>query len=165
MAVFPRSCLLLHSALAMLLLAGCAPRHASPQPDFATLRSGWITDLSAHKLDASIARYAADAVFFSPDGTHVDGRDAIRSLYTSVFANYSSSIQLTPIRTSYTAGDSVAFESGIYAEDLTSLASHAVMHVHGDYLTIYRHAEDNRWLISQQLWTLASAPSLQGPVH
>ena len=142
------------SLIVVISITGCRSG-----PDFDALRSGWIADLQAKSLDGSLSRYAEDAAFYSPDGTHVTSAAAIRSLFSQVFNAYDAQITMIPVRIEYSGRSDLAFESGTYAEDLTVRATKAVKHSAGDYLIIYQRAPDGRWLISQQVWTGAPAPS------
>jgi ketosteroid isomerase-like protein len=135
-------------------ITGCK----SSGPDFDALRSGWIADLQAKNLDGSLSRYADDAAFFSPDGTHATSSGAIRSLFSQVFSAYDAQITMIPVRIEYSGRSDLAFESGTFAQDLTIRATKAVKHSTGDYLIIYQRAPDGRWIISQQVWTGAPDP-------
>ena len=148
---------------ALLLAILCTSLHAqTPAPlvfgkgsvPFALLRQSWIEDLEAHRLLASLGRYAPDADFLSGDGGHAEGTAAIRQLYSFVFDHFDASIAMTSRVTSQ-SGD-LAYDSGSYTEQITDRTTHKVTPVHGDYLTIYRHL-GLQWLIVQQAFTQAPA--------
>jgi ketosteroid isomerase-like protein len=146
-------------AIVALFVVAVASTGCRSGPDFDALRSGWIADLQAKSLDGSLSRYAEDAAFYSPDGTHVTSAAAIRSLFSQVFSAYDAQITMIPVRIEYSGRSDLAFESGTYAEDLTVRATKAVKHSAGDYLIIYQRSPDGSWLISQQVWTGAPAPA------
>ena len=130
-----------------------SPFQKGPVP-FALLREGWVEDLEAHRLLASVGRYSPDADFLSGDGSHVEGIGAIRTLFTAEFAKFDATIQLTS-RVTSESGE-LAYDSGSYREDLMDRGSKVVSHLHGDYLTIYRR-NGMQWLIVQQAWTMEAA--------
>ena len=154
------------SFFAALALTGL-PLHAQSTPPvfgkgpvpFALLRQSWIEDLEGHRLLASLSHYAPDADFLSADGNHAGGTKAIRELYSTVFARFDASIQMTS-RVTSASGD-LAYDSGSYTERITLRDTHQVLDYHGDYLTIYRHL-GLQWLIVQQAFTQAAPVAVAG---
>lgn len=136
-----------------VLLAAAAQAQSSRAP-IARLRQAWVAALEARSLEGSLALYATDATFINPDGTHADTPAQLRTLYASVFAHFTSRIDLTSRRTGQ-SGD-LAFDSGSFTEVLHESgkpAGQGTHHFSGDYLTLYQRGRDGRWRILQQAWT------------
>ena len=51
----------------------------------------------------------------------------------------------------------LAYDAGIYNETMVRRATGQKRELHGTYLTVYRKNADGRWLIVQQMWTVAPA--------
>src|SRR5690348_10702624 len=138
-----------------VLLAATAQAQSSRAP-LSRLRQAWIAALEARNLEDSLALYATDATFINPDGTHADTPAQLRRLYASVFAHFTSRIELTSRRTGQ-SGD-LAFDSGSFSEVLHESGKpgeQGIRHFSGDYLTLYQRGRDGRWRIVQQAWTQA----------
>lgn len=154
--MFKRVSILIVPVLVLFLAACRPPESPEAAPPFAQLRDQWATDLAAHNLEPSVAHYAQDATFINPDGTHAQGSDQIRDLFASVFGVFDARIQFASRQTSE-SGD-LAYDSGSWTETITERANHDVHQTSGDYLTVYRHTPDGKWLIAQQVWTEAATP-------
>jgi uncharacterized protein (TIGR02246 family) len=117
----------------------------------ADVSQNWARAWQAKKLDAVLALYTPDAFFLNADGSHVEGRPALRSFFAVVLAQYSAVPHLRSIGRS--ASGDLAYDWGEYSEVVTPVANPAgAIQTHGTYLVILRRVS-GRWLISQQMWT------------
>ena len=123
---------------------------------FAALREQWARDLHEKRIDASIASYASDAEFISPDGSRFRGTADLHLLYQTVTNFYDSDLTFYSWHTEV-SGD-LAYDSGTYREALVLRATGEHQHSSGSYLTTYRRDKDGRWLIAAQVWTGAVNP-------
>ena len=112
-------------------------------------RESWAKALHTKQLDAIANMYAPDAMFMV-NGDRFTGRDAIRAITKKAMDSFTSDIHFQSAAT-IISGD-VAYDSADYSETLTSANGIAEPH-HGNYLTIYKHLPDGKWLIDQQIWT------------
>jgi len=124
-------------------------------PDFNALRSAWSQTLYAHQLDASVALYTEDGAFVLPNGQRFTGSAAIRKLYQNVFKMYRGRMVFHSLKT-LVSGD-LAYDSGTWNEELTSMATGKMHKTGGSYVTIYRR-DTRGWRIAEQVWT---SPTLE----
>jgi ketosteroid isomerase-like protein len=149
-------------AAAILIVTVLAQAQEAGSKDgigFEELRKGWIADLQEHRMEESLARYAPDAAFLNPDGTHAATPKQMRFLFGLVFGAVDAKITMTA-RTTAASGSgmgSLAYDSGSYVEDLAEKGGGVVHHISGDYMTVYRKEAGGQWLIVQQMWTLKRA--------
>jgi peptidoglycan-N-acetylglucosamine deacetylase len=130
------------------------PGHAAAPESakiFANLRVEWARNLHDKKIDASVAEFAPDDEFIQPDGTRVQGKEALRKLYEMITATFDSDLIFDSHRVE-TSGD-LAYDSGTFREVLTLRATGKRLFSTGSYLTLYKHDKDSHWLIAQQVWT------------
>jgi len=154
------------AALGLLLCVGarCEAQTAGQDKEIEALRAEWVQDLEEQKLEPSLALFTDDAVFLTPDGTRMAGKDAIRGLYQQVFATYSGKIVLNPKQLA--VAQYMAYESGSFHETLTTVKTGAKRLSTGSYLMVYRRDPDGKWQIAQQAWTeKPSAASGDGAGH
>ncbi len=139
--------------LVMLLALALSWAQSATRPDFNGLRNQWVQKLESRDLAGSLTLYSDDATFTNPDGTHVSGA-ALDNLYKTVFQSFQAKIVMTPRSSAFSGA--LAYEAGSYVEDLTANADGKQIHVNGDYLTIYRRTDADKWLIVEQIWTEAA---------
>ncbi|WP_420237983.1 polysaccharide deacetylase family protein [Telmatobacter bradus] len=136
--------------------AAAKPATAKEDPVFATLRLQWADNLRSKQVEASVAAYAPNAVFLQPDGSTVQGTDALRKLYTTGTATYDSRILF--FLSKVTVADDKATDAGQYRELLTSRADGKRQMIQGGYTTEYQRTADGKWLIAKQTWAIWGAP-------
>ncbi|WP_058187964.1 YybH family protein [Terracidiphilus gabretensis] len=136
-----------------LLLALALP--ASAGNDLTALREQWAHNLHDKRVEASIAQYAPEADFHDPSGVVTHGTAALRLLFQTITDTFDSDITFLDHR-SETSGN-LAYDAGIYQETLVKRATGQKQQLHGTYLTVYRKNAEGRWLIVQQMWTVAPA--------
>jgi len=141
------------AATLVLALSGRAAMAGAPSASaraVAALRQQWCDDLKLKKIDESMRLYADDAVFFNPGGDHVDGKAAIRGLYTTITQTYDSDIHLLSRSTEISGR--LAYDSGDFQETLRTRATGANVNSAGSYLMVLRRGRNGRWRIVQQMW-------------
>lgn len=131
----------------------------APPDTFEALRTEWAQDLRQKRIEASVALYAADATFIQPDGSRVEGSDAIRQMLKTITSTFDSDLAFSSRRVEI-SGD-LAYDSGTYTEKLVARATGKPMHSQGSYLTVYRKQSGGGWKIVEQVWTGAIENSPQ----
>jgi uncharacterized protein (TIGR02246 family) len=136
-------------AVAVITFVAYPPRELT-QPS-----QDWARDWQSKNLDATLALYTDDAVFLDADGSHVDGKPALRKFFATVLRQYSAKPVLRSVGNAM-SGD-LAYDWGEYSEIVTPVAKpDAAIKTHGTYLVVLRRVS-GRWLIAKQMWT-GSAP-------
>jgi ketosteroid isomerase-like protein len=152
---------LLACLMSPILSSGSSAVPPPVPPDDPTTLTHW----SAKQLDATLNLYAPDAVFLTAEGGRVTGTPAIRKLFQQGLASADPTITFHTINSSTSAD--LAYDSGEYDETLvfTGKAPALVatdkpvppagtkMQFHGNYLIVFRHQPDGRWLIAQHMWS------------
>ena len=133
----------------LALLAGAAPAGAAPQ-DYLAVGNAWAADWSAKNLDAVMALYASDAEFMPGFTESWVGKAAIRKNFAAVLAQYSAKVHLKSVRSE--ASGELAYDSGLYDENVTAVKDGKVLHVRGNYLFVFRR-QKGEWKILEQTWT------------
>lgn len=128
---------------------------------FAKIREEWAKNLRAKQLEPLVDLYATDAVFLTPTGERIAGRDAIRELCRKTMAMLTSDITLRSAVTDYS--ETLAYDSGEFSETLISVADGSKSESHGSYLMVFKKQSDGRWLIVEQVWTGILPPGLDHP--
>jgi uncharacterized protein (TIGR02246 family) len=118
---------------------------------FTQLHDDWARSLHEKRVDASVAKYAADAEFIQPDGQRVKGTAALKQLFEMITKTFDSDLKFTSVRVEV-SGD-LAYDSGTYRETLITRATGKRQESAGSYLTIYRKSKDGGWRIAEQVWT------------
>jgi uncharacterized protein (TIGR02246 family) len=122
----------------------------------AKIRAEWATGMRNKQLEKVAMLYAEDATFLQPDGARLAGRAAIRDLCKTMMATYTSDLTFHSL-VSERSGN-LAYDSGDYTETLTKLSDGTKTTPHGTYLTVLKRQSNGAWLITQQVWTNATAP-------
>jgi ketosteroid isomerase-like protein len=146
---------LLLRAVTLCLACWTFSANAGAAPDFAGLRQQWTASLHGKHLDDALALYEEQATFFKPDGSHADGKPAIRALYQTVMRSYDSSLVFHSLRTQVSG--TLAYDSGDYEETLVRRDGGNSSALRGAYLMVLHRGKDERWRIVQQMWS-AQAP-------
>jgi ketosteroid isomerase-like protein len=121
--------------------------------DFTTQREQWAHNLHDKRVEASIAQYAPDADFHDPSGVVTHGTAALRRLFQTVTNTFDSDLTFLDSRSDISGN--LAYDAGIYREIMVTRATGQKRDIHGTYLTVYRKNHDGRWLIIEQMWTVA----------
>ena len=145
----------------LLLAATVFFQSAAPSPNLPTQR--WILDMQAKNLEDVLSLYTPDAVFVDPTGSQFTTPQALRKLYTQVFATYDSDLTrgkgTIAIQGDPQLPGTIAVESAAYTEDLRTRATNTVAHLCGDYRFTYILQKDGHWLISRMEWTSTPCPT------
>jgi uncharacterized protein (TIGR02246 family) len=127
---------------------------AQPGRALDELRTAWLQALERQDIEASLALFAPDAVFLTPEGSRYDDRAAIRTLYRSVVATYRARISMTSKRQE--TSPSLGVDQGIYDESLTEIKTGKQVQIHGSYLLVARRQPGGAWKIVELVWTGAT---------
>ena len=148
----------------MLLLIGSASSLAqslAPEKELASVRAEWARTLHEKQLELALALYTADAAFLTPDGKRYVGKDEIRGLYKGIFAQYTGDLVFDSQQTGFSGV--LAYDSGLFRETLTTVATGVQQQTSGSYLMVLRRESDGKWRIVQQMWAWAPAANPQSP--
>jgi len=117
----------------------------------------WIQDMQTKNLGDVLTLYTRDAVFVDPDGHQFATPEALRKLYTQVFATYDSDLTrgkgTIAVQDNPQVAGAIAVESAEYSEDLRTRATNTTAHLCGEYRFTYILQQDGQWLISRMEWT------------
>lgn len=72
------------AALAIAVLAACAPQGAHDSPELASLADGWERAYNAGDLDALTALYTADCRLMAPNAPAAQGGEAVRAAFAAM---------------------------------------------------------------------------------
>jgi uncharacterized protein (TIGR02246 family) len=128
---------------------------STPENELAVLRADWARTLHEKQLEASVALYTDDAAFLTPDGKRYVGKDEIRGLYKGVFSQFTGDLVFESKQTGFSGV--LAYDSGLFRETLTTVATGAQQKTTGSYLMVLRREPDGKWRIVQQMWAWAPA--------
>ena len=135
--------------------ATAAPQ-ASTIVTLAKMREAWVQDLRTKQLEPILKFYAPDAVFLQPTGERITGSTALRTLFQTIMATFSSDLTLHS-QNLETSGD-LAYDSGDFQETLTTIATGAKITAKGSYIIIFKRQQNGRWQIVQHVWTGTPPP-------
>jgi len=130
--------------------------NSSAVSDLANIRADFVRYLKSKQLEPILQLYADDAVFLRPDGLRFAGMPAIRAHFTDTFAALDGDLTLTSLNTEFSGH--LAYDSGEWSEILTTRATGAQGHFHGDYLMVLRREASGSWHILEHVWTMAAPP-------
>lgn len=147
--------LALIAILTVIFSAAATPKAATGET-LAKIREAWIQDLRDKRLEPILKFYAPDAVFLQPTGERITGAAALRTLFQTIMSTFNSDLVLHS-QNLETSGD-LAYDSGDFQENLTTIATGATMKNKGSYVMIFRRQADGNWLIVQQVWTGTPPP-------
>jgi ketosteroid isomerase-like protein len=155
-----------HAGLALLALASVlAPAFsptvtAAPQAStivtLAKIREAWVQDLRSKQLEPLLKFYAPDAVFLQPTGERLTGSAALRNLFQTIMATFTS--DLTLHSQNLEISGALAYDSGDFEETLTTIATGAKITSKGSYIIIFKRQKDGSWKIVQHVWTGTPPP-------
>ena len=106
------------------------------EEQIAAIRSDWCKYLHSKQLEPEMNLYAEDAVFLQPTGERVSGLPAIRKLFVAVMGMVTSEPVLMSVNLDIS--DNLAYDSGVYRETLTDVATGAKTQARGSYLMVLK---------------------------
>jgi ketosteroid isomerase-like protein len=160
--LFPcsRRAFLAFLAFATILASTFSPTAAVPQAStivtLAKIREAWVQDLRTKQLEPLLKFYAPDAVFLQPNGERITGSAALRTLFQTIMATFNSDLTLHS-QNLETSGD-LAYDSGDFQENLTTISTGAKITSKGSYIIIFKRQPDRSWQIVQHVWTGTAPP-------
>ena len=101
--------------------------------------------------DAWAACFTTDAVQMPPNQPPNVGTERIRAWTRGFLAAFRAQFSIVPHDVEF-AGEDWAFERGSYEISLTPRAGGDPLRDSGKYLTIYRRAPDDEWLMAHDIW-------------
>jgi uncharacterized protein (TIGR02246 family) len=135
----------------LFLIALAAQAAAGPKLEIGNLRDQWGRALHDKQIDQALNLYTDDAIFFLPQGGHVDGAAAIRNLFTTITQTFDSDIHFQS--KAVAVSGNLATDAGDFEETLVTRATGAKIESRGSYLMVLRRGMDGKWKIAQQMWT------------
>ena len=81
------------------------------------------------------------------------GLPAIWKLFVAVMGMVTSEPVLMSVNLDIS--DNLAYDSGVYEETLTNVATGAKTQARGSYLMVLKRQRDGKWRIQQQMWSQA----------
>ena len=120
------------------------------------MREAWVQYLRTKQLEPILKFYAPDAVFLQPTGERITGSAALRILFQTIMATFNSDLTLHS-QNLETSGD-LAYDSGDFQENLTTIDTGAKITSHGSYIIIFKRQPNGSWQIAQQVWTGTPPP-------
>ena len=135
--------------------ASASPKGSSLET-FAKLREAWVQDLRTKQLERILKLYAPDAAFLQPNGERITGPAALRTLFQTIMSTFNSDLALHS--QNLEASGDLAYDSGDFQENLTSIATGAKITSKGSYVTIFKRQPGGSWQIVQQVWTGTPPP-------
>lgn len=132
----------LRGCFAIVLMLGAALARA--QEGLQTLDEAWVRAMKAGDLEAVVALYAADAVYYPPDTMEAKGTAAIRENYGGLLAAFRvREATLTP--SAYRTVGDVSFGWGRFSLTLVAKEGGEPTTLEGRYTAIARK-EGGKWL-------------------
>jgi len=161
--LFPcsRGATLVFSALVTVLAlifssAATAAPQSSTLVTLAKIREDWVQALRTKQLEPILKFYAPDAVFLQPTGERITGSAALRTLFQTIMATFDSDLMLHS--QNLEASGDLAYDSGDFQENLTTIATGAKIKAKGSYIIIFKRQLNGGWQITQQVWTGTPPP-------
>jgi uncharacterized protein (TIGR02246 family) len=115
------------------------------------IETDWAAALRDKDVDKLASLYAEDAVFLTPGGRFIVGRQAIRQLLVGAEQAADWSIHFSAQKLLTAPGQIVA--CGDYSQQMTKIADHSVHQLHGTYAMTLRRNPRGGWAIAMQMWT------------
>lgn len=138
-----------------------AVAQASTLATLAKIREAWVQDLRTKQLEPILKFYAPDAAFLQPTGERITGSAALRTLFQTVMATFSSDLTLHSHNLETSGG--LAYDSGDFQETLTTIATGAKITTKGSYIIIFKRQPNGSWQIVQHVWTVTPPPGTTEP--
>jgi ketosteroid isomerase-like protein len=142
-------------ALIFSSTSAAAPQ-SSTVATLAKIREDWVQALRTKQLEHILKFYAPDAVFLQPTGERITGSAALRTLFQTVMATFDSDLMLHS--QNLEASGDLAYDSGDFQENLTTIATGVKIAAKGSYIIIFKRQLDGSWQITQQAWTGSPPP-------
>lgn len=106
--------------------------------------TAWSQASTAKDLDKSIAVYTEDAMQMSPKGPAVRGKDAIRKLWTQVFAVPGPGLSFQTTSVEVARSGEIAYETGTY-DFATTGKNGRTNDEKGKYVVVWKKQGDGLW--------------------
>ena len=106
---------------------------------------------NARDLEAVLTCYTNDVIWLPPGEAPVQGKEAIRARYESLFASFDIAFTLEIAEAS--GRDGVGFAWGTTRGSITPRAGGAAIPVDDKFLAVLREEADGRWLVARLAWS------------
>lgn len=151
-----RVALALFALVLSQILHSVAGAQSATNATLAKTREAWVHDLHTKQLEPILKLYAPEAVFLQPSGERLTGSSALRTLFQNIMATFNSDLSLHSHNLE--ASGDLAYDSGDFQENLTSIASGAKIASKGSYVIIFKRQPNGSWQIVQQVFTGVPPP-------
>ena len=149
------------AAIALAASASAAPPDRVP-PDaraaIAAANAAWVPAMQRQDVAAIVEPYADDAVFVTPTGESVKGRQAIGELMRERFAKSGRLVSGSIAQDGIVKVGDLIYEWGHAEMRLAPPAGGAEIEAAGRYLTVWRHDAPG-WRIARNLSLAGPAPT------
>jgi uncharacterized protein (TIGR02246 family) len=132
-------------AVALTALAGPAPAAAAAGPGAKQVDEAMARALEANDLEAIVATYAEDAVFFAPGEMAQRGKTAIRKGFADLLGAYRIT-DFTVSDVQYTESGDVSVAHGLFSLSGTSKAGSEPVRWQGRYTLVAKRV-GGKWLV------------------
>lgn len=157
------------TSVVMSMLMACNQAPSAP-PDTHDADVKAISDLEAQAnkdwaakdVDRIASFYADDAVFMTPGGSPISGKEAIRNGLRQMVADPALSLTFQSSRVEVAKSGDLGYTQGSYKMTVTDSATHKPLHDHGSYVTTFRKQVDGSWKAVADIAT-SEVPSSSPP--
>ncbi len=142
------------TCLVVAAVAGVVPQDAGIPADakatIAEANAAWLRALQSHDADSVAAPYADNAIFVTPAGTVVKGRDGVAQLMKERFATMGKVRKGDLAQDGTTRQGSLIYEWGHATLDVERPGA-TPLQSRGRYLTVWQKNASGRWEIIRNL--------------
>lgn len=155
------------AALALLALAACDPRTSPALPEHHigdTIReqeAAMNTALAAKDVDAIVGFYAPDGQLFGAGQSAATTPEAIRASFAGLFNDSNGALSFETTDVIIPSSGDYAVSQGTFALTYTDPTTRQAQTLHGNYVTLWRHQDDESWKIMRDISTPAATPPAQ----
>lgn len=152
------------AAFALMALAACDPRVSPALPEHHigdTIReqeTAMNTALAAKDVDAIVGFYAPDAQLFGAGQPAATTPEQIRASFTGLFSDGNGSLSFQTSNVIIPSSGDYAVSQGAFTLTYTDPQTHQAATLHGTYLTLWRHQDDESWKIVRDISTPGVTP-------
>ena len=151
--------------LTVLAALGCSGQTPDPEPlSPAALRAGvdsaanrLVRALRANSSDSLMALMADDVVLMPPNEPVLKGKGAVRAWYDQFLTQLRTS-GLTITNREVLMGGEWATELAAFQWTLAPVAGGPAVIDRGNYVQVWHHEPDGRWLFARELWNSSTPP-------
>ena len=162
-----RSLLFLTSVLFCLVVIGCHPAAAPPEPeiDLEAARTSliaadeaWFEAYSTtdNPADAFVDRVTGDAYLLPPDAPRTQGKEAIHAVIAELEAMPGFDITWSPSTADVGSGGDLGYTLGSY--EMTMEGPEGPIRIDGKYLTVWRKQADGSWKVTADMFNADGPP-------